>query len=241
MSSLAYPAERSSVLVDLKRRLRRTASPRLWHLLRDARTHARLLRYRFIGRPRGAGETAKAYARRMREGFFETYCCGRGLDIGYGGDLLCENCMGWDLEHGDAQRLDGLRDESFDFAYSSHTLEHVADATLALRNWYRVVKRGGYLILFLPDRDLYEKRRTLPSRWNPEHRRFFLLDRDEPPDTVGLLPMIARTIPEAVLVSARRCCDGHTIADPMTHSDGEYSLEVILQRRIHEYPDRTAE
>ncbi len=138
--------------------------------------------------------------------------------------------MGWDVEHGDAQLLNGLEDSLFDFVYSSHTLEHVADASMALRNWYRVVRPGGYLLLFVPDRDLYEKQRRLPSRFNPEHRRFFLLDRDDPPDTVGLLPLIRRAVPDATIISARRCADGHTIDDPIVHSDGEYSLEVIVRK-----------
>jgi hypothetical protein len=101
---------------------------------------------------------------------------------------------------------------------------------VALRSWYRVLKTNGHLIIFVPDRDLYEKKRALPSRWNSDHRRFFLLDRDEPPDTVGLLPLIGRVLPDAVIVSARQCADGRTITDPMRHSDGEYSLEVILRK-----------
>ncbi len=214
----------------LKAGLRRAAPPGLWLLLQEVRSQARLIKYRAVGRPPYAGETAKARARRLREGFLEKYCGGRGLDIGYGGDLLSNNCVGWDLEHGDAQRLDGIDDESLDFVYSSHTLEHVADASTALRIWYRVVKSGGHLILFVPDRDLYEKQLTLPSRWNPDHRRFFLLHRDEPPDTVGLLPLIHKVIPDAAVVCARRCADGHTIVEPLTHSDGEYSLEVILRK-----------
>ena len=220
----------ASLIAGLRYRLR-SATPLHWQqALREIRTGARLLRYRIIGRPICPGETAKAHARRMREGFFAKYCSGRGLDIGYGGDLLCDNCVGWDREHGDAQFLARLADASFDFVYSSHTLEHVADASLALRNWYRVVIPGGYLILFVPDRDLYEKRLTLPSRWNPDHRRFFLLDRDEPPDTIGLLPLIERVLPDAKVLEARRCADGHTINDPARHSDGEYSLEVILRK-----------
>jgi SAM-dependent methyltransferase len=216
----------------LKTELRRIAPPRLWLLLREARSSARLIRYRAIGRPTQAGETSKARARRLREGFFDRYCAGRGLDLGYGGDLLCGNCLGWDLEHGDAQRLDRIDDESFDFVYSSHTLEHVADPSEALRNWYRVVKPGGHLILFVPDRDLYEKKLTLPSRWNPDHKRFFLLERDHPPDTVGLLPLINRVLPDSIVVSARRCSEGHTIVDPLVHSDGEYSIEVILRKAL---------
>ena len=214
----------------LKAGLRRAAPSALWLLLQEVRAQARLIKYRALGRPARAGETAKAHARRRRDGFFEKYCVGHGLDIGYGGDLLSDNCFGWDVEHGDAQFLEGIEDASFDFVYSSHTLEHVAEAPAALRNWYRALKPGGHLILFVPDRDLYEKRLTLPSRWNPDHRRFFLLHRDEPPDTVGLLPLIDQVLPEAVVVSANRCDDGHTVTEPLIHSDGEYSIEVILRK-----------
>ncbi len=213
-----------------KAELRRIAPSAMWSFLRAVRTRARLVNYRAVGRPTQQGETAKARPRRLREGFFEKYCCGLGLDIGYGGDLLKADCVGWDLEHGDAQQLDGIQNGSFDFAYSSHTLEHLADASKALRNWYRVVKPGGHLIVFVPDRDLYEKKLTLPSRWNLDHKRFFLIDRDEPPDTVGLLPLIDRVIPDAAVVSARRCGDGRTIDSSLTHSDGEYSIEVIVRK-----------
>jgi SAM-dependent methyltransferase len=216
----------------LKSQLKRIAPSRLWLVLREVRSNARLVKYRAVGRAPYFGETAKARARRLREGFFEKYCIGDGLDIGYGGDLLSNNCIGWDREHGNAQLLAGIEDEAFDFVYSSHTLEHVADAPEALRNWYRVVRPSGYLILLVPDRDLYEKRLTLPSRWNPDHKRFFLLDRDEAPDTVGMQPLIEKVIPDAALVYARRCADGHTIVDPLIHSDGEYSIEVILRKPI---------
>ena len=208
----------------------RLAPPIWWMLLHQAMSHVRFFRYRALGRPAHKGETAKARARRVREGFFEKYCTGHGLDIGYGGDLLSDNCVGWDLEHGDAQLLTSIEDRSLDFVYSSHTLEHIVDASEALRNWSRVVKPSGHIIIYVPDRDLYEKKLTLPSRWNPDHKRFFLLDRDEPPDTKGLLQLIDKAIPAANVVWARRCDDGHTILDPQIHSDGEYSIEVVLRK-----------
>ena len=48
------------------------------------------------------GETAKAHARREREGFFDKYCKGEGLDIGYGGDPVVPDCSGQDFRNGDA-------------------------------------------------------------------------------------------------------------------------------------------
>jgi len=92
------------------------------------------------------------------------------------------------------------------------------------------LKPGGYLILFVPDRDLYEKKTTLPSRWNPDHRHFFLIDREDPPNTFGLLPLIHRAIANPVLGYAKVCSQGNSIRDPEVHSDGEYSIEVVLQK-----------
>jgi hypothetical protein len=183
------------------------------------------------GRPPRAAETSKAAPRREREGFFAAYCQGKGLDIGYGDDLLAPNCQGWDIEDGDAQYLHGVPPESFDFVYSSHTLEHLQDPALALANWWTAVKPGGYLILYIPHRDLYEKKMTLPSRFNPDHRHFFLLDREAPPDTLGIVPLIERTLAGFEIVYARECSEGHTTRDPLIHSDGEYSIEVVIRKR----------
>lgn len=41
-------------------------------------------------------------------------------------------------------------DESLDFVISSHVLEHLPDTIGALKEWYRVVKPGGYLFMILP-------------------------------------------------------------------------------------------
>jgi SAM-dependent methyltransferase len=187
--------------------------------------------YRVFGRPERPGESSKARQRRIREGFFEKYCRGKGLDVGYGGDLLCDNCRPWDYEHGDAQFLRGLGDAAFDFVYSSHTLEHVRDAGETLRNWWRVLKPGGHLILYVPHRDLYEKRKRLPSSWSPDHRRFFLIEQDDPPDTIGLLPLIERNLAGYELAYAKSCAEGHAITDPGRHSDGEYSIELVLRKK----------
>ena len=61
-----------------------------------------------------------------------------------------------------------MPDGRFDFVHSSHTLEHMQDPRIALANWARIVKPGGYLIITVPDEDLYEHGHW-PSRYNPDH------------------------------------------------------------------------
>ena len=43
-----------------------------------------------------------------------------------------------------------LEDNSVDFVISSHVIEHFPDPIKALREWYRVVKPGGYLYIIAP-------------------------------------------------------------------------------------------
>ena len=179
---------------------------------------------------RYVGETAKSHDRRVREGFFERYCKGDGLDVGYGADLIVPNASGWDLRNGDAQYLAGIENESFDFVYSSHCLEHMYDVRIAMKNWFRVVRKGGYLLMAIPHRDLYEKKNSLPSRWNPDHKHMFLIGRSEPPDTLDIVEEIRESLKNYDIKYIKACDDGHTIANPLVHSDGEYQIEIVIQK-----------
>lgn len=216
--------------MKLINKIKHSTPKTLWPLLEKAAVIYKKIKYRIVNRHHQPRETTKARPRRINEGFFEKFCHGKGLDIGYGGDLLCENCRGWDIEDGDAQFLNGLANSSFDFVYSSHTLEHIADSKLALSNWWRVLKPNGYLILYLPERDLYEKKKTLPSRWSASHKHFFLLDKDQLPDTLGIVPIVNSSCRNSRIIYARICDHGHTITDPYLQSDGEYSVELVAQK-----------
>ncbi len=163
--------------------------------LRLARLHPYNLSAAYRKRNKRRGETAQSHPRRLREGFFEHYCAGRGIDVGCGAyDRVTPDAEGWDKQQGDATFMAGIAEGTYDYVYSSHCLEHIMDQATALRNWTRILKRGGFLIIAVPHRDLYEKRSTLPSRWNKDHKRFYLPDDDEPPVTVSL----RRVIDEAI-------------------------------------------
>ncbi len=186
-----------------------------------------------LGRRSSQGETTKSHERRAREGFFERYCQGSGIDIGYAGDSVVPDVKGWDFEHGDAQYMNGIDDESFDFVYSSHLLEHLPDMEAALTNWDRILKPGGYLILYLPHRDLYEKKKTLPSLFNTDHVRFFMPKEDEAPDTVGVEALVKRKFPEHELIYCRTCDEGYVNPGDELPSEGEFSIEVVLKKPLH--------
>ena len=182
-------------------------------------------------------ETSKAKPRRSREGFFDLYCRGRGIDIGVGridsvgADPLLPDIDTWDKDNGDATFMIGVQDETYDFVYSSHCLEHIENPALALKNWFRILKPGGFLLLYVPHRDLYESRTELPSVWNGDHKFFLLPDRDEPPFTLGLLPLLAGNLSGIQSLRVYECREGWSPVPDGTHPHGEYSIEAIIEKR----------
>ncbi len=46
--------------------------------------------------------------------------------------------------------LQRIKSSSYDFILASHTLEHTSNPIKALKEWIRVVKPGGSLIVILP-------------------------------------------------------------------------------------------
>lgn len=183
-------------------------------------------------------ETAKAYSRRLEEGYFDKYCQGSGIDIGYGGDLLRlpdhvrAHVRPWDIGNGDATLMNGIPAATFDFVYSSHCLEHVYFPVTALRNWWRILKPGGFLLLNIPHRDLYEKRLRLPSAWNSDHKTFWLVSRNEPPNTYGIVPLIRQELEDAFILRAEPVTSGWQATPPDEHSIGEFSIEVVVQKML---------
>ena len=63
-----------------------------------------------------------------------------------------------------------------------------------------------------------------------DHKYFFILDKNDPPDTIGILPLIKDTLSNYEIAEAKDCSEGHTIREPERHSDGEYSIEVVIRK-----------
>jgi SAM-dependent methyltransferase len=129
-------------------------------------------------------ECSKSIARRLSDpNFSNRYFVGRGIDIGGKPDPLAlyagmfsrmTSVKTWDWEDGDAQHLAGVADDSLDFVHSSHCLEHLVDPREGLRHWFRVVKPGGFLVVTVPDEDLYEQG-MFPSTFNRDHKWTFTI------------------------------------------------------------------
>lgn len=129
-------------------------------------------------------EQTKAAKRRYNDGNFHSrYFVGNGIDIGGRPDPfsqyigvfpLVQSCKIWDFEDGDAQKMQPVADGSYDFLTSSHCLEHMFDVYEAMKNWIRIVKDGGYLVITIPDEDMYEQG-NFPSLYNSDHKWTFTI------------------------------------------------------------------
>ena len=97
----------------------------------------------------------------------------------------------WDIEDGDAVFMKGVADDSFDCVHSSHCLEHLSNPVEALKNWIRICKVGGHLVISVPDEDLYEQG-YWPSKFNPEHQWSFTIAKPSSwsPVSVNVLDLV---------------------------------------------------
>lgn len=114
------------------------------------------------------------------------YTRGRGLDLGCGADKTFPHFIGVDDYTASHQfgvqmkpdvacnvaKLDVFGSASMDFVFSSHCLEHVQDYKSTLKEWWRVVKPGGHLCLYLPHKEFYPN--VGQPGANPDHKHDFL-------------------------------------------------------------------
>lgn len=178
-------------------------------------------------------ESSKARARRQREGYFDRFLVGEGIDIGCGDDPVTGDCLAWEKSQGDAQTLPQLKPRQFDWVYSSHCLEHLPNPRRAVARWWEVLRPGGYLLLVVPDEDLFEQG-IWPSRFNPDHKWTFTIDKQQSwsPVSVNLTELVARLPPHRVLWM-RTCDDGYDHAPGVwdrTRGPAEAHIEVLVQK-----------
>lgn len=129
--------------------------------------------------PKSQSETSKCRAR------LAPYCAGYGLDLGFGGDPITPAAVRMDLPRpyadylgdthpvqlgGDVVDLCWFRDGVLDYVYSSHVLEDFVDVEAVLKEWLRVLRPGGRLIIYCPDEQVYRRHCTATGQpYNLHH------------------------------------------------------------------------
>lgn len=197
-----------------------------------------------------SGEAARDFVTRLEGGFFSRYLTtmsgpghnssklsGKVLVLGEAGagwilDIrlrghqepsvpILPRTIGADLGYpGDGGIPLPFPDESIDVVFSSQMLEHVADYKAVIRDWYRVLKIGGFIVCIVPHQFLYEKKWALPSRWNGDHKRFYtpgsLLDEFEAalaPNTYRLRHLIDNDKGYTYDIGPDRHCGGTSVIE----------------------------
>jgi len=191
-------------------------------------------------------ECSKSIMRRMHEpNFSNRYFVGSGLDIGGGPDPLglyvelfprMRGVKVWDKEDGDAQSLEGIKPGQFDFVHSSHCLEHLDDPSIGLKNWFRAVKSGGYLIITVPDEDMYEQGQ-FPSTWNGDHKFTFTISKAASwsQKSLNILDLISKLGEKSELVKLQKLDESFRYTLPRFDQTltpiGECGIEIVLRKR----------
>jgi ADP-heptose:LPS heptosyltransferase/predicted SAM-dependent methyltransferase len=138
---------------------------------------------------------------------------GLGIDLGCGTDRIHHKAIGIDKAIGagichDVERLPMFKDASLDFVFSSHCLEDLGPTEDILKEWWRVLKVGGNMVLYLPHKDLYPN--VGQPGANPAHLHDFY--------------------PEDILKIVKRNFAAKLIRNDVHAEGNEYSFEMILQK-----------
>ena len=194
-------------------------------------------------------ECSKSISRRLSNpDFINHYFVGDGLDIGGKPDplsLYCEifcqmkSVRTWDWEDGDAQFLEGVSDEQFDFIHSSHCLEHMKDPEIAINNWFRVVKPGGHMIITVPDEDLYEQG-EFPSSFNHDHKWTFTIFKEKSwsPKSINVLTLVQKISGEFEVLRIQQLSATYRYKLPRFDQTltpiAESGIELVVRKRLPE-------
>lgn len=167
------------------------------------------------------------------------YLRGRGIDLGAGAFKVLPHAISVDngtdtalfgqVMHPDimvksAENLDIFASQSMDFVFSSHLLEHIQDFRQALREWWRIIKIDGYLVLYLPHKDFYPN--VGKDGANPDHKHDFL-----PADIIRAMQDVSG--------------GWHLVKNQERNEDREYSMLLVFQKtssgkKLFRYLDQTS-
>ena len=192
---------------------------------------------------------SKSVPRRQRDpNFLTRFFVGEGIDIGGLPDPLSlyleffpliRSVKVWDLSDGDAQFMDGVMDNSYDFVTSSHCLEHLIDPFQGIKNWLRILRPGGHLIITIPEEDLYEQG-TWPSNKNLDHKHSFTILKNESwaPNSINVFDLVTNLGTEVDVRKISVEDSGYRFDmanyDQTMTPVSESSIEIILRKKTQE-------
>jgi SAM-dependent methyltransferase len=142
---------------------------------------------------------------------------------------------------GDAQSMDNVQDDQYNFVIAAHVIEHMRNPIKALKEWVRVTQSGGHIYMIVPDkRAIFDRPRV---RTTLEH---LILDFHRP----SLVRDYEHFLDYAVHVHGKKGEAALKNADELAESDYSIHFHVFLPTDImrmcrwfseHVYPIRVLE
>ena len=147
-----------------------------------------------------------------------------GLDLGFGGNKIIPGAIGVDQEEiyckpgpcaqnlfGDARNLYWFKDNSLDYVFSSHLLEDYEETEDILKEWLRVLKVNGRLILYLPDEQKYKD-------WCENNSRYYNNHHKVPDMSLEYMKELFKKLPVRVIYT-------------MEEHEDKYSFFIVLEKQ----------
>jgi SAM-dependent methyltransferase len=177
--------------------------------------------------------------------FIQRYFVGTGLDIATGDERLSlrthlfpriAELLWWDSAQGGMSSMRGLDDQSLDFVLAGGCLAREANPAQSVSRWLDLLKPGGFLIVTVPDEELYEKG-AWPSRFDAAHRFSFTLCKQERshPDCVDVFQLV-RSVShiaqcERVNLITEQFDPARADEDQTALGIAECAIEIVLRKR----------
>lgn len=121
----------------------------------------------------------------------------------------------------DAVNITLVQNEYYDFCFSSHSLEHIANPLKAISEWLRIIKKDGYIIIIVPEKSVCFDHKRNYSRFSTLISQY---EKNVGEDDLSTLPEILMN---------------HDLSmDPAAGNLGEFtkrSLDNYNNRCLHHY------
>ena len=117
-------------------------------------------------------------------------------------------------------------------------LEHMRNVGVALDNWIRVCKPGGYITIVIPDEELYE-RNNWPSKFNWDHKFSFRIytEKDLHKKHINVIDMLKWVVKKVEPIQIIRIEEGfdwklsRDVDQTANVAGPECSIELILRKK----------
>jgi len=168
------------------------------------------------------------------------YTKGVGIEVGCGLNKIHTAAIGINIIITDADygypygaqiKADGISlpwfsDNSLDYVFSSHCLEHFYEPEKALAEWTRILKVGGYLVLILPHKKYYPN--IGQPNANKDHKHDFF-----PDDVKKMIDMIDQYELVTIDTLHNKLNDdvvAKTEAKKYGHESLNFSFEIVARK-----------